>query len=118
MRLSFVVPVLLLRCRGARSGRVREVPLLYVLDGDAVLLIASNGGQGQPPGWCYNLRAGPEVECVLAGHVYAYRAEEICGADYDPAWNRAVDLYPGYARYAERSGRPIPLFRLSRVDSL
>ncbi len=118
LRLSFIVPTLLLRCRGARTGRIREVPLLYVPDGDGVLLIASNGGQPQAPGWCHNLRAGPDVECVLKGRVFGYRSQELSGDQYAAAWARAIDLYPGYARYAERSGRLIPLFRLSRLDSL
>ncbi len=118
VRLSFVIPVLLLRCRGARTGLVREVPLLYVPDGDAVVLVASNGGKHRAPGWCFNLRAAPDVECVLAGRVFGYHAEELDGERYAQAWGRAVDLYPGYERYAERSGRVIALFQLRRVDSL
>ncbi len=51
LRLSFVVPMLLLNCRGAKSGELREVPLLYVADGENVLLIGSNGGKPtRPPG--------------------------------------------------------------------
>ena len=118
VRLSFVIPVLLLRCRGAHTGLVREVPLLYVPDGDAVLLVASNGGKTRAPSWCFNLRAAPEVECVLAGRVFGYHSKELHGEQYDEAWVRAVDVYPGYQRYAERSGRLIALFRLRRVDSL
>jgi hypothetical protein len=49
LRLSFVVPMLLLTCRGARTGARREVPLLYVPDGGNVLLIGSNGGSLMSP---------------------------------------------------------------------
>ena len=118
VRLSFVIPALLLRCRGARTGLIREVPLLYVPDGDAMLLVASNGGKARAPAWCFNLRAAPDVECVLAGRVFGYRSEELDGERYAQAWARAIDLYPGYEHYAEHSGRLIALFRLSRVDSL
>ena len=111
-RLSFIVPVLLLQCRGAKTGEFREVPLLYVPDNDTPLLIGSNGGRDRDPAWCHNLRHDPEVSCALNGCVRRYRAEELSERERTGAWQLALDLYPGYARYARRSGRVIPLFRL------
>ena len=111
-RLSFVVPVLLLRCRGARTGRLREVPLMFVPDDDAPLLIGSNGGRSRDPAWCHNLRHGPDVSCVVDGAERHFRAVELGQADRPRAWQSAVALYPGYARYAQRAQRTIPLFRL------
>ena len=55
VRLSFVIPTLLLNCRGAKSGLLREVPLLYVPEGEDVVLIGSNGGKTVAPAWCHNL---------------------------------------------------------------
>ena len=60
IRLSFVIPCLLLRVRGARTGVLREVPLLYVPDGDDVLLVGSGGGSEREPGWSRNLRVNPD----------------------------------------------------------
>lgn len=116
-RLSFVVPVLLLRCRGARTGAMREVPLMYVPDHDTPLLVGSNGGQTRDPAWCHNLRSSPEVRCVLDGAERRYRAVELVEADRQQAWALAVDLYPGYARYALRAQRQIPLFRLLPIST-
>jgi len=111
-RLSFVVPVLLLRCRGARTGELREVPLMFVPDNDTPLLVGSNGGKTRQPAWCYNLRRSPEVSCVLDGKERHYLAVELFEPEREQAWPLAVDLYPGYARYALRAQRDIPLFRL------
>ena len=115
LRLSFIVPVMLLRCRGARTGALREVPLLYTPDGEDALLVASNGGQATRPAWCYNLRAHPEVSALMNGQNLSLRATELSGSERERAWHVAVTLYPGFARYAERVADPLPVFRLSPI---
>lgn len=117
LRLSFVIPTLLLRCTGAKSGRLREVPLLYVPDENSVLLIGSNGGAVAEPAWCSNLRAQPEVECLIRRRLQAYRAVELSGAERARAFQQAQSLYPGYAHYQRRLTRQIPVFRLVNVDT-
>ena len=115
VRLSFVIPCLLLRVRGARSGLIREVPLLYVPDGEDVLLVGSGGGARREPAWSLNLRANPDVTTLRSGQEETRRAEVLQGADREQAWRLAVDVYPGFARYQARLEREIPVFRLSRA---
>ncbi len=115
LRLSFVIPLLLLHCRGARTGIEREVPLLYVALGDAVLLIGSNGGQTSDPAWCHNLRAQAQVRCTFRGRERKFAARELSGSEHASAWNDAVEVYPGYQRYQARAERQIPLFRLDPI---
>lgn len=112
LRLSFVIPLVLLRVRGARSGVLREVPLLCVPDGEDLILVASNGGRPRAPAWSHNLRAHPSVEGVRAGRRRRYRAEELSGPARADAWAKARAVYPGYDRYAARVARTIPVFRL------
>ena len=114
LRLSFVIPCLLLRVRGAKTGILREVPLLYVPDGEDVLLIGSGGGASQRPAWCANLEAHPEVETVRQGRVEPRRARKLTGAERADAWSLAMREYPGYAAYQARLEREIPVFRLRR----
>lgn len=120
LRLSFVIPVLLLRCPGARSGVQREVPLLYVADGDAVLLVASNGGRDREPAWAHNLRArarsGGAVACLVGGAEVVFSVVELEAGARREAWERALRVYPGYATYAARVTREIAVFRLRRRD--
>lgn len=112
LRLSFVIPLVLLRVRGARSGALREVPLLCVPDGDDLILVASNGGRPREPAWAHNLRAHPDVKGLRDGRSRRYRAEELAGTARSDAWKKATAVHPGYDRYAERASRPIAVFRL------
>ena len=116
LRLSFVIPCLLLRCRGARSGRLREVPLLYVLDGKDYLVMGSGGGSTREPAWCANLRSDPLVETVCKGVVERRRAVELSGMARVSGWQLAVAAYPGYGSYQTRLARAIPLFGLRPIE--
>lgn len=113
----YPVPVLLLTTTGAKTGKARSHPLLYVEDGDALLLVASNYGSTRHPAWYRNLRAHPVVEVIAAGRSGTYTATEITDpAQRDRAWALAVDLYAGYGDYQQRAGdRTIPLIRLTRA---
>ncbi|MEM8767614.1 MAG: nitroreductase/quinone reductase family protein [Pseudomonadota bacterium] len=114
LRLSFVIPCLLLCCRGAKTAMLREVPLLYVPDGDDVLLVGSGGGAERAPAWCANLDVHPTVEVLRKGRRETRVAERLSGDARAHAWRLAVREYPGYDRYADRVEREIPVYRLRR----
>ncbi len=122
IRLSFVIPVLLLRCTGAKSGTPRVVPLLYAPDGDEkagadLIVVASHGGQSHHPAWYFNLIQRPLVRCTLKGFTAKYEAHLLKGTEREKAWLIANFVYPGYERYQQRTeGRLIPVFRLRRVS--
>lgn len=109
---------LLLRTRGAKSGRSRSVPLAYVTRGDDLVLIASKGGYPQHPAWYHNLRAHPEAMVEIRGERETVVAREADGAERVELWRRAVEFYPGYGAYQKRAGaRRIPVMVLSRIQS-
>ena len=81
VRLSFIIPCVLVECRGARSGELREVPLLCVPDGDDLLVIGSNGGAPREPAWCANLRAQPAIRTQFEGRAESRTALELAGAE-------------------------------------
>ncbi len=107
------VPVLLLTTRGAKSGALRTVPLVGTPHGKSIILIASNFGQHQTPGWYYNLRAHPEATITVEGHTQNYLAREIQDEnEYQRYWAAAVSIYKGYDVYKAVAGRYIPMFIL------
>ncbi len=108
------LPVVAVTTIGAKSGQPRSLPLVAIPDGENVILIASNFGQQHHPAWYYNLRAHPEVQLTDEGQTVTYLARETDGAERERCWQRAVDLYSGYARYKERAGqRKIGVFLLT-----
>lgn len=119
-RLSVTIgaPILLLTTIGAKTGQRRMIPLLYLADGGHVVLVASNGGSPRHPAWYHNLRANPRARILARDRTGIYAAREATAAERTDLWRRVNDLFPGYARYQERtSGRQIPVMVLEPVES-
>jgi deazaflavin-dependent oxidoreductase (nitroreductase family) len=122
------LPIVTLTTTGARSGEPRTVPLVGILDGGRLLLVASNWGQARHPAWYHNLVANPTATIprrdVPAERLNSmehlkypeqqivFRARELAGEEREAAWAQVVKLYPWYAGYAMRAGREIPLMAL------
>ena len=106
-------PILLLVSTGAKSGKPRATPLLYLRDGDRLVVIGSNGGRDYHPGWCYNLRAHPLATVYCAGQVARYRAHEAQGDERAALWAKAVAFFDGFELYERRTERHIPVFVLT-----
>ena len=117
LRLSVVIPVLLLRVPGRKTGQLRSIPLLYVpdvrADDEGALILASNAGQGRLPAWYLNLRPLTQAEVVRSGETATLLVQELAGAEREEAWQKAVRLYPGYLAYQKCTTYPIPVIRLS-----
>jgi deazaflavin-dependent oxidoreductase (nitroreductase family) len=110
------MPVVLLTMRGAKTGKIRKVPLMRVEHGGEYLAVASKGGAPENPLWYHNLKADPAVQLRDETVVGEYTAHEIT----DPAqraawWERAVAAYPPYAEYQRNTDRVIPMLVLSPV---
>jgi len=112
-------PVGLLETTGARSGQRRQTPLLYLDDGERVVLVASKAGAAKHPAWLHNLRKNPEVTFLRrGGNRGTYVAREAEGPERDDLWARVNDLYAGYDTYQERAGsRRIPVVVLEPKKS-
>jgi deazaflavin-dependent oxidoreductase (nitroreductase family) len=117
LSVSLGQPVLLLVHTGAKSGMRRETPLLFLGDGERIVLTASKAGAAHHPAWYHNLRAHPECEVVApGGRSGRYVAREASGVERDELWAKVNDLYAGYDVYQERTGgRRIPVVVLERA---
>ena len=109
-------PFLLLDHRGAKSGKARTSPLLYVEDGDNLVIVASKGGHPRHPAWFHNLRAHPETEVEVPREGRRrVRARVASDEERERLWPRAVALYKPYAAYEAHTERKIPLVVLERA---
>ena len=103
------MPVLLLTTVGKRTGRRRTVPLTYIEDGDAIVLVASYGGRPHNPAWFDNLVANPKVQVILGGEARAMTAHRASADERARLWPKVVATYDGYAKYQAKTTREIPL---------
>jgi len=108
------LPLIILEVRGAKTNKLRQVPLLCIESGAGdgeIALIASNWGQAHYPAWYRNLKANPAAQGSIKGTTLSYHAHEADGAEYAAYWQRAQDTYPGFANYHRRldGSRHIPI---------
>ncbi|GAA1155734.1 nitroreductase family deazaflavin-dependent oxidoreductase [Kribbella jejuensis] len=108
--------VVLLTMRGAKSGKIRKVPVMRVEHDGKYAAFASLGGAPKHPVWYYNLQADPKVTLQDGETVGEYVAREVDGAEYDEWWARGVDAYPPYAEYQTKTTRKIPVFVLEPTN--
>jgi F420H(2)-dependent quinone reductase len=107
--------ILLLTTTGRKSGRKRTTPLLYVPDGEALVVIASKGGAPSHPAWFLNLCSNPEAEVEVGGRKLRVRAAEATGPVRGRLWRKAVEAYPTYEDYQEKTSREIPVVLLHPI---
>ncbi|QIP83028.1 nitroreductase family deazaflavin-dependent oxidoreductase [Streptomyces sp. Tu 2975] len=110
------MPVVLLTTRGARSGKIRKTPLMRVEHAGAYALVASLGGSPKHPVWYHNVKAHPQVELQDGPVRRDMTAREVTGAEKAVWWARAVEAFPDYEGYQQKTEREIPVFVVEPPD--
>ena len=105
-------PVLLLTTIGRRSGKTRTAPVLYLADGQRLIVIGSNAGNERAPAWALNLRANPHADVQVRGERRKVSARVAEGDERDQLWQRMNEQYAGFDDYRARTSRDIALFVL------
>ena len=107
-------PVLLLTTTGAKSGQRRTHPMMYLHDGDHLLVFAAKGGAPTNPDWYHNLLAHPEVTVEVGDETYDAIATPLTGEERDQLYARWAELYPQFGEYQKNTTRKIPVVALER----
>jgi len=106
-------PVMLLTTTGRRSGRPRTAPVLYLREGDELVVVASKGGMSHHPVWYRNLEAHAEVEVQIGGERRSMVARRASEEEKSALWPRLVEMYRDFEDYQARTKRNIPVVILS-----
>ncbi len=106
-------PALLLHHVGRRSGEARVTPLIYLRDGDDLVVVGSMGGTPKDPAWVHNLRAAPDTEAEIGRERRAVRARVANAQERARLWPLLVAAYPAFDNYQARTEREIPVVILS-----
>jgi deazaflavin-dependent oxidoreductase (nitroreductase family) len=107
------MPVLLLTTTGRRSGRARTATLTYFRDGADFVVIGSFGGSDLVPAWWLNLQRDPQASVLIGATTSWVTARAATSEEHDRLWPLVTTTHPGYARYQERTSRPIPIVLLT-----
>ena len=111
------LPVIIVTHRGRKTGAIRKTPLMRVVDGKNYILVASQGGAPKHPLWYHNLKADPNVEIRDKSEVYTMRVREVVDStERERLWNVAVEAYPPYREYQDKTERVIPIFVAEPVE--
>jgi deazaflavin-dependent oxidoreductase (nitroreductase family) len=109
------LPVVILHTIGARSGRVREVPLITIIEGEDMLLFGTAAGSPKHPDWYYNLRANPEINVEYGTEQFAARVVQLSDEDARARVEDQVRNSEQFAGYqASAAPRAIPVFTIRR----
>jgi len=105
-------PVMLLTSTGRRSGQPRTAPVLYLADGERLIVISSNGGNNHAPAWSYNLKANPDADVEIGSEHRRVRARVAEGEERAELWRKMNQQYAGFAQYDDTTSREIAVFVL------
>jgi deazaflavin-dependent oxidoreductase (nitroreductase family) len=111
------LPVVIITTRGRKSGKIRKFPLMRVEHESEYALVASLGGAPTNPTWYGNLVADPALMIQDGAEPHDFVAREVEGDERKLWWDRAVEAYPSYAEYQQRTSRIIPVFVARRSGS-
>ena len=109
------VPIALLTTTGHKSGQQRTTPLLYIEDGNTVVLVGSYAGADKPPAWATNLTKTPAAQIQTGSKVTRVNSAIASAQRKAELWPRLVAAYPDYQVYQDRTKRDIPVFLLTPV---
>jgi len=105
------LPVIIVTNWGRRTGAIRKTPLMKVTQGKSYILVASRGGAPENPQWYYNLKTNPRAQVQDESVVVDVLVREVDdAAERRQLWEIAVDAYPPYQDYQEKTDRKIPVF--------
>ena len=102
-------PVALLTTIGRKSGEPRVSPLLFLRDGDRIVLVASQGGRANNPMWYLNLKANPKVTVQVKKEVLKLTARDATQAEREHYWPQLVAMYSSFDDYQSWTDRVIPI---------
>jgi F420H(2)-dependent quinone reductase len=92
-------PLLLLTTTGRKSGEPRTAPVVYLADGERLVLIDTNAGNEKLPAWSHNLRANPAAEVEVGRRRRRVRARVAEGEERAALWDKHIEQFAGFDYY-------------------
>ncbi len=107
-------PLLLLTTTGAKSGQKHTTPLVYLPDGERLVIFASKAGAPTHPDWYYNLLAHPQVTVEMGHETFDALASVATSEQRERLYAEQARRMPNFAEYQAKTRRTIPVVVLER----
>ena len=108
-----VMQDLLLTTTGAKSGKARSTPVLFLDHAGGYVIVGSRYGTDSHPHWSANLLANPSAAVLVRGQEQRVQARRITEGELKELWPRLLEIYPNWADYRERTDREFRAFHLT-----
>jgi deazaflavin-dependent oxidoreductase (nitroreductase family) len=110
-------PTMLLTVKGRKSGKLRTVPVVYIMDGDRYVIAAAYAGSDHNPTWWLNLQASGEAVLEVMRKTVKVRAHSATDEERVRLWPQLIDMYPYFTDYQTRTKRQIPIVILTPIPN-
>ena len=107
--------ILLLTTYGRNTGNPTTTPLIYDLDGENPVIVASKGGAPEHPGWYLNILKNPHVNVQIKGEKFHAHPRTVEGEERERLWKQMNKMWPHYDEYQTKTDREIPVVVLERA---
>ena len=108
-------PIMVVETKGAKSKKIRNIPLIYVHQNGLPILVASLGGMPKNPNWYYNIKVYPNLKISTINGSGNYLAEEVSKDKKEELWPLICSFYPNYETYQSNTSRDIPVFLCKQI---
>ena len=103
-------PICVVNMLGAKTKKLRSVPIMHVPYKEGIIIVASKGGADEHPKWYWNLKTNPEVEIIIKGKRFKSIAIQVSDEEKMDLWPLICEVFPNYKKYQESTDRNIPVF--------
>jgi len=107
------LPTLLLTSIGRKSGERRTVPLVFLRNGEDMVIVGSLAGYDQHPAWSRNLSANPQCWVQLDRRKMTAVARQATEKERQELWPKLIALLPLWDLFQQQTERPFPIVILS-----
>lgn len=111
------VPLVILHTIGAKSGELRETPLVALVEGDDLYVFASKAGSTTHPDWYHNLTAHPEITVEYGTDTFTTIVTELPEDEGQAKLRIQAEVMPQFGEYIiSAAPRVIPAFHIARTS--
>lgn len=107
------LPTLLLTVIGRKSGEKRTTPLVFLQEGETMVVVGSLGGYDEHPTWYLNLQANPHCWVQLDRRRMSAVARDVTEAERKALWPKLDKVFPAWGYFQKQTTRPFAMVYLT-----